>query len=113
MGKTFIVAELSANHGHRLELALASIRAIREAGADAVKLQTYTADTLTLDSRREDFRVKGTLWDGRTLYDLYQEAYTPWEWHPALFAEARAQGLVSAKPQAHLSLGQGELGVRG
>ena len=94
MRKTFIVAELSANHGHRLELALASIRAIREAGADAVKLQTYTADTLTLDSRREDFRVKGTLWDGRTLYDLYQEAYTPWEWHPALFAEARAQGLV-------------------
>ena len=94
MRKTFIVAELSANHGHQLELALASIRAIREAGADAVKLQTYTADTLTLDSRREDFRVKGTLWDGRTLYDLYQEAYTPWEWHPALFAEARAQGLV-------------------
>ena len=94
MRKTFIVAELSANHGHQLELALASIRAIREAGADAVKLQTYTADTLTLNSRREDFRVKGTLWDGRTLYDLYQEAYTPWEWHPALFAEARAQGLV-------------------
>ena len=94
MSKTFIVAELSANHGHRLELALASIRAIREAGADAVKLQTYTADTLTLDSSREDFRVKGTLWDGRTLYELYQEAYTPWEWHPALFEEARAQGLV-------------------
>ena len=94
MRKTFIVAELSANHGHQLELALASIRAIREAGADAVKLQTYTADTLTLDSHREDFRVKGTLWDGRTLYDLYQEACTPWEWHPALFAEARAQGLV-------------------
>ena len=94
MSKTFIVAELSANHGHRLDLALESIRAIREAGADAVKLQTYTADTLTLDSRREDFRVKGTLWDGRTLYDLYQEAYTPWEWHPALFEEARAQGLV-------------------
>ena len=94
MSKTFIVAELSANHGHRLDLALESIRAIREAGADAVKLQTYTADTLTLDSRREDFRVKGTLWDGRTLYELYQEAYTPWEWHPALFEEARAQGLV-------------------
>ena len=94
MSKTFIVAELSANHGHRLDLALESIRAIREAGADAVKLQTYTADTLTLDSRREDFRVKGTLWDGRTLYDLYQEAYTPWEWHPALFEEARVQGLV-------------------
>lgn len=94
MSKTFIVAELSANHGHKLDVALASIRAIREAGADAVKLQTYTADTLTLNSRRDDFRVKGTLWDGRTLYDLYQEAYTPWEWHPALFAEARKEGLV-------------------
>ena len=94
MSKTFIVAELSANHGHSLEIALASIRAIREAGADAVKLQTYTADTLTLNSRREDFQVKGTLWDGRTLYDLYQEAFTPWEWHKALFDEARRQGLV-------------------
>lgn len=94
MSKTFIVAELSANHGHKLDVALASIRAIREAGADAVKLQTYTADTLTLNSRREDFQVKGTLWDGRTLYDLYQEAFTPWEWHPALFAEARKEGLV-------------------
>lgn len=92
--KTFIVAELSANHGHRLDLALESVRAAREAGADAVKIQTYTADTITLNSAREDFRVKGTLWDGRTLYDLYQEAYTPWEWHQAIFDEARAQGLV-------------------
>ena len=94
MSKTFIVAELSANHGHRLELALESVRAAREAGADAVKIQTYTADTITLPSRKEDFQVKGTLWDGRTLYDLYQEAYTPWEWHQAIFDEARAQGLV-------------------
>lgn len=94
MSKTFIVAELSANHGHRLELALESVRAAKEAGADAVKIQTYTADTITLPSRKEDFQVKGTLWDGRTLYDLYQEAYTPWEWHQAIFDEARAQGLV-------------------
>lgn len=94
MSKTFIVAELSANHGHRLDVALESVRAAREAGADAVKIQTYTADTITLRCDRPDFQVKGTLWDGRTLYDLYQEAYTPWEWHRAIFDEARAQGLV-------------------
>lgn len=94
MSKTFIVAELSANHGHRLEIALDSVRAAKAAGADAVKIQTYTADTITLNCAREDFQVKGTLWDGRTLYDLYQEAYTPWEWHQAIFDEARAQGLV-------------------
>ena len=92
--RTFIVAELSANHGHRLEVALESVRAAAAAGADAVKIQTYTADTLTLDSDREDFRVKGTLWDGRTLYNLYQEAYTPWEWHKAIFEEAEKQGLT-------------------
>ena len=89
MSKTFIVAELSANHGHQLELALESVRAAKAAGADAVKIQTYTADTITLDCDREDFRVKGTLWDGRTLHNLYQEAYTPWEWHKAIFEEAR------------------------
>ena len=94
MSKTFIVAELSANHGHQLELALESVRAAKAAGADAVKIQTYTADTITLDCDREDFRVKGTLWDGRTLHNLYQEAYTPWEWHKAIFEEARRQGLV-------------------
>lgn len=94
MSKTFIVAELSANHGHKLDIALESVRAAREAGADAIKMQTYTADTITLDCRSEDFQVKGTLWDGRTLYDLYQEAYTPWEWHQAIFDEARRQGLV-------------------
>ena len=94
MSKTFIVAELSANHGHRLEVALESVRAAKEAGADAVKIQTYTADTITLNCDAEDFQVKGTLWDGRTLYDLYQEAYTPWEWHQSIFDEARKCGLI-------------------
>ena len=94
MSKTFIVAELSANHGHKLEVALESVRAAKKAGADAVKIQTYTADTITLNCDAEDFRVKGTLWDGRTLYDLYQEAYTPWEWHQAIFDEAKRCGLI-------------------
>lgn len=93
MTRTFIVAELSANHGHRLEVALESIRAAKKAGADAVKIQTYTADTITLNCSGEDFRVKGTLWDGRTLYDLYQEAYTPWEWHQEIFRVAREEGI--------------------
>ena len=94
MSKTFIVAELSANHGHKIEVAIESIHAAKNAGADAIKIQTYTADTITLDCESEDFRVKGTLWDGRTLYDLYQEAYTPWEWHQAIFDEAKKCGLV-------------------
>jgi len=92
--KTFIVAELSANHGHKLDVALESVRAAKEAGADAVKIQTYTADTITLNCDADDFKVKGTLWDGRTLYDLYQEAYTPWEWHQAIFDEAKKCGLI-------------------
>ena len=94
MSKAFIVAELSANHGHKLEVALESVRAAKEAGADAVKIQTYTADTITLNCDADDFKVKGTLWDGRTLYDLYQEAYTPWEWHQAIFDEAKKCGLI-------------------
>lgn len=94
MSKTFIIAELSANHGHDLGIALESVRSAKKAGADAVKIQTYTADTITLNSNAEDFRVKGTLWDGCTLYDLYQEAYTPWEWHQAIFDEAKKCGLV-------------------
>ena len=92
--RTFIVAELSANHGHRLEVALESVRAAAAAGTDAVKIQTYTADTLTLDSDQEDFRIRGTLWDGRTLHELYQEAYTPWDWHKAIFEEAAKAGIV-------------------
>ena len=94
MSKTFIVAELSANHGHKLDIALESVRAAKEAGADAVKIQTYTADTITLNCDADDFKVKGTLWDGRTLYDLYKEAYTPWEWHQAIFDEAKKCGLI-------------------
>lgn len=94
MSKTFIVAELSANHGHKLDVALESVRAAKEAGADAVKIQTYTADTITLNCDADDFKVKGTLWDGRTLYDLYQEAHTPWEWHQAIFDEAKKSGLI-------------------
>lgn len=94
MSKTFIVAELSANHGHKIDVALESVRAAKEAGADAIKIQTYTADTITLNCDKEDFKVKGTLWDGRTLYDLYQEAYTPWEWHQAIFDEAKKNDLV-------------------
>ena len=94
MSRTFIVAELSANHGHKLEVALESVRVAKEAGADAVKIQTYTADTITLNCDADDFKVKGTLWDGRTLYDLYQEAYTPWEWHQAIFDESQKCGIT-------------------
>lgn len=91
----FIIAELSANHNGSLEVALETIKAAKRAGADAIKLQTYTADTMTINSAKEDFCIKqGTVWDGRLLYELYQEAYTPWEWHKALFAAARAEGLV-------------------
>jgi pseudaminic acid synthase len=92
---TFIIAELSANHNGSFETALATIDAAKRAGADAIKLQTYTADTLTIDSHKDDFVVKGgTLWDGKSLNELYQSAYTPWEWHQALFEEAEKQGLI-------------------
>ena len=90
----FIIAELSANHNGSLQVALDTIRAAKRAGADAIKLQTYTADTITLDSRNDDFRLKqGTIWDGKYLYDLYKEAYTPWEWHEKLFKTAKEEGL--------------------
>ena len=90
----FIIAELSANHNGSLETALETIRAAKRAGADCIKLQTYTADTITIDSSKEDFLIKGTIWEGRNLYELYQEAYTPWEWHQALFDEAEKLGLI-------------------
>ncbi|WP_370088952.1 pseudaminic acid synthase [Ekhidna sp.] len=90
----FIIAELSANHNGSLETALETIKAAKRAGADAIKLQTYTADTMTIDSDLDDFIIKGTVWEGQNLYKLYQEAYTPWEWHEALFKEAADQGLI-------------------
>jgi pseudaminic acid synthase len=90
----FIIAELSANHNGNLENALKTIKAAKEIGANAIKLQTYTADTLTLDCDRDDFLIQGgTLWDGEKLYDLYKKAFTPWEWHKELFAYARELGL--------------------
>ena len=89
----YIVAELSANHNGSLERALASVRAAANAGANAIKLQTYTADTITLDSAERDFIVQGGPWAGRRLYELYKEAHTPWDWHARLFAEARGSGM--------------------
>lgn len=92
--KVFIAAEISANHGHDIEVAKQTIKAIKEAGADAIKIQTYTADTITMDCDNEYFQIKqGTLWDGTTLYKLYQEAYTPWEWHKELFDYAKEVGI--------------------
>jgi N-acetylneuraminate synthase len=91
---TYIVAELSANHHHDFAQAVELVRAARRAGADAVKLQTYTADTLTIVSDAPHFRIGGgTLWDGRTLHDLYGEAFTPWEWHGRLREVAHEEGL--------------------
>ncbi len=85
----YIIAELSANHNGRLETALKIIEEAKKAGADAVKLQTYTADTITLNSDAEEFMIRGGLWDGKSLYQLYQEAHMPWEWHKPLFEHAR------------------------
>ena len=91
----FIVAELSANHGHQLETAKRTIRAAKEAGADAIKIQTYTPDTLTIACSNRHFQINtGTLWDGKTLHELYQTAFTPWEWTGELQAVAEEQGLV-------------------
>tara|TARA_Y100001954_G_scaffold238044_1_gene303913 strand:+ start:199 stop:1242 length:1044 start_codon:yes stop_codon:yes gene_type:complete len=93
--RTFIIAELSANHNGSFENAKETIRAAKRAGADAIKLQTYTPDTITIDCSNEHFQInEGTLWDGKTLYQLYGEAYTPWEWHKELFEVARNEGLT-------------------
>ena len=89
-----IIAELSANHGKDLEIAKETIRAAKRAGANAVKLQTYTPDTITIDCQKPDFHIEGTVWDGKTLYELYQDAYLPWEWHKPLFETAREEGLL-------------------
>ena len=89
----FIIAELSANHNGSLDTAIETIRAAKRAGANAIKFQTYTADTITIDSKKEDFLIKGMIWEGRNLHDLYTEAYTPWEWHEQLFDVAKEEGL--------------------
>lgn len=90
----FIIAELSANHNGNLETALETVKAAKRAGADCIKLQTYTPDTITINSKKDDFLIKGTIWEGKNLYNLYEEAYTPWEWHKALFDAAAQEGLI-------------------
>ncbi|MDR5659784.1 pseudaminic acid synthase [Serpentinicella sp. ANB-PHB4] len=94
--KVFVIAELSANHGHNIDTAKKTIKAAKESGADAIKIQTYTPDTITIDCNNDYFRVSGgTIWDGRTLYNLYREAYMPWEWQKELMDFAKEQGLIS------------------
>jgi N-acetylneuraminate synthase len=90
----YVIAEMSANHNGSIETAFKIIESAKQAGADAVKLQTYRPDTITLNCDAEDFRIRGGLWDGRTLYDLYQEAHMPWDWHAPLFAHARKLGIT-------------------
>ncbi len=90
----YVIAELSANHNGRLQTALNIIDAAKTAGASAVKLQSYRPDTITLDSDAEAFRIRGGLWDGRTLYDLYTQAHMPWDWHAVLFEHARKRDIT-------------------
>ena len=90
----FIIAELSANHNGSLQIAIETIKSAKRAGADAIKLQTYTPDTITINCDKDDFIIKGTIWEGRNLYNLYQDAFTPWEWHETLFKAAKDEGLV-------------------
>ena len=90
----YVIAEMSANHNGSIETAFKIIESAKQAGVDAVKLQTYRPDTITLNCDSEDFCIRGGLWDGRTLYDLYQEAHMPWEWHAPLFAHARQLGIT-------------------
>ena len=90
----YIIAELSANHNGDIKRAYKIMEAAKEAGADAIKLQTYTHDTITMDCDTEDFQIKGGLWDGQTLYELYKGAHMPWDWHEPLFAKAKELGIT-------------------
>ena len=93
--KVFIIAELSANHNGSLETALETVRAAKRAGADCIKLQTYTADTLTIDSSKDDFIIQSeSIWDGKNFYQLYKKAYTPWEWHAEIMRVAKEESLI-------------------
>lgn len=90
----FIIAELSANHNGSLETAIETVKGAKRAGADCIKLQTYTADTMTIASDKDDFIVKGTIWENQNLHKLYQKAYTPWEWHQQIMEVAKQEGLI-------------------
>jgi pseudaminic acid synthase len=90
----FVIAEMSANHNHSFDEAVRILHAAKECGADAIKLQTYTPDTMTIDSDRDYFQIKGTIWEGQRLYDLYGNAYTPWEWQPKLKKIADEIGII-------------------
>ena len=94
--RPFIIAEMSGNHNQSLDRALALVDAAADAGADAVKLQTFTADTMTLDSANAEFTIqnKSSLWQGQSLYRLYEQAHTPWEWHAPIMQHAKERGLV-------------------
>src|SRR5438874_9118377 len=95
--KPFIIAEMSGNHNQSLERALQIVKAAADTGADAIKLQTYTADTITFNGSTEDFFIndENSLWKGQKLYDLYKQAYTPWEWHAPIFDYAKELGLIA------------------
>jgi N-acetylneuraminate synthase len=90
----YVIAEMSANHNGNIETAFKLIEIAKQSGADAIKLQTYRPDTITLNCDTDDFRIHGGLWDGRTLYELYEEAHMPWDWHASLFAHARKLGIT-------------------
>ena len=90
----YVICELSGNHNGSLERCLQMVDAAAATGCDAIKIQTYTADTITLDCDRPEFKITGGLWDGRTLHELYEEAHTPFEWHAAIFERAKARGVT-------------------